>query len=474
MDAQQIRRLKPKLVRYLRTFDNCFGRSDTRAHLPVYVRGQLSNLPRKSVEPIALAAHVPPRTLQQFLGTLAWDHEQMRDRLQQLVAREHADPGAIGLIDETSCPKKGTKTPGVQRQWCGAKGKTDNCIVTVHLGYSTGDFHCLLDGELFLPKSWSEDRPRCRDADIPDEVVYRPKWRIALELYDRARANGVQFAWLTFDEGYGGKPEFLRELTRRGQLFVAEVPKTFTGRLKAPQVAQRPYRRRRTPRLARGSRPLRSVERHYYWAEPLKSQRWRTWRVRDGVQGPMVWETKHVRLTPPNEHGLPDQPLHLIVARNVHDRLTRKYFVSNAPAGTPVGSLLRVGLSRWPVERCFEDEKGELGLAHFEGRSYVGLKRHLILTAVSHLFLARMQQALAGEKTGIDGLPGASGSGHPGRLLGSDRTPVGSGHRTDGVHTGVHAATQCPGAEEPCQTHPPETAGVRHHTGHAGTVFVQQ
>lgn len=157
MDATQIRRLGPKLKRFLGRFDDCFSRRNTRQHLLMYVRGQLSDLPRKSVEPIALRSGVAVRTLQEFLSQHQWDHSRMVDRLHQLVATQHSDGETIGIIDETSCVKKGLKTPGVQRQHCGAVGKHENCIVTVHLGYAVGDFHCLLDGELFLPQSWSED-----------------------------------------------------------------------------------------------------------------------------------------------------------------------------------------------------------------------------------------------------------------------------------------------------------------------------
>ena len=124
----------------------------------MYVRGQLSDLPEKSVEPIALEAGVAPRTLQEFLSQLKWDEDRMRDRLQHVVAAEHAGPHTIGIIDETSDVKKGDKTPGVQKQWSGRLSKTENCIVTVHLGFARGDFHCLLDGELFLPERWDVDR----------------------------------------------------------------------------------------------------------------------------------------------------------------------------------------------------------------------------------------------------------------------------------------------------------------------------
>jgi SRSO17 transposase len=144
MDANDIRRLKPELTRYLSRFGDCFARRDTRAHFPVYIQGQLSELPAKSCEPMALAAGVAPRTLQEFLAHYRWDENRMRDRLQEIVIREHAGPNSIGIIDETSDVKKGDKTPGVQRQWCGTVGKQENCIVTVHLGYATGDFHCLV------------------------------------------------------------------------------------------------------------------------------------------------------------------------------------------------------------------------------------------------------------------------------------------------------------------------------------------
>ena len=185
---------------------------------------------------MALAAGVAPRTLQEFLAHYCWDENRMRDKLQEIVIREHGGPNSIGIIDETSDVKKGDKTPGVQRQWCGTVGKQENCMVTVHLGYATGDFHCLIDGELFLPESWSDDRERCRGAGIPDEMVYRPKWQIALELYDRALENGVSFDWLTVDEGYGSKPLYLQGLGERRQLFVAEVPVTFSCWTRAPNV----------------------------------------------------------------------------------------------------------------------------------------------------------------------------------------------------------------------------------------------
>ena len=196
----------------------------------------MSDLPRKSIEPIALHFGTPPRTLQEFLSQAHWDEDRMRQRMQEHVANHYNHPQAVGVIDETSYLKKGKRTPGVKRQHCGAVGKKDNCTVTVHLAYATpADFRVLLDGELFLPEDWSADRERCREAGIPEEMVYRPKWQIALDLRDRAVANGVPLPWLTFDEGYGRIPEFHQQLDQRGQRYVAEVPCNFYGWCKRPQ-----------------------------------------------------------------------------------------------------------------------------------------------------------------------------------------------------------------------------------------------
>jgi SRSO17 transposase len=421
MDAAQIRQLKPMLTRYLKQFDDCFSRRETREHFSTYVEGQLSDLGEKSCEPIALAAGIPPRNLQEFLSTYKWEEDRARNRLQKIVVRDHSGPNSIGVIDETSDVKQGDKTPGVKRQWCGTLGKKENCIVTVHLAYAAADFHCLLDGDLFLPEDWSDDHDRCRAAGIPDDVVYRPKWKIALELFDRAHDNGVTFDWLTFDEGYGGKPDFLRELDGRKQRFVGEVPKTFTGWIHEPRVTQRPFRRtrgrgRKTPRTLAGSQPAIGVEHMLKYSPELRDQPWVRYRVKDGQKGPMVWEVKHVQITVKDENGLPGMRLHLVVARNVLDPTEIKFFVSNAPPKTKAQTLLLVAFSRWRVERCFEDQKQEVGLDQWEGRHWLGLKRHLILTSVSYLFLARERERLRKKKSGVDGVPSPCG----GRIAGAE------------------------------------------------------
>lgn len=178
MDAPELRQVRRARNRFVSKFAEGIKTKPSRAHLRTYVTGQLGSLERKSVEPIALEAGVAPRTLQQLLSAHRWDEGAVGRRLRAWVTRKHGYRHAIGVIDETSFAKKGTKTAGVQRQYCGTTGKTDNGVVTVtvHLGYVTPAFHALLDGDLYLPASWIEDPERRREAGSPEDVVFKPKW----------------------------------------------------------------------------------------------------------------------------------------------------------------------------------------------------------------------------------------------------------------------------------------------------------
>lgn len=206
---------------------------------------------------------------------------------------------------------------------------------------------------------------------------------------------------------------FLQALEGRQQPFVAEVPRSLRGWIEPPRVTQRPFRRRgrgrKVPRIVAGSRPARTVKYLFWWHPGLADQDWQRFRVRDGEEGPMIWEVKHVPFYLQGPDGLPGPRWHLVVARNVLHPTELKFFVSNGPPEVSLSTILLVGFSRWRVERCFEDGKGEVGLDHYEGRRYPGLKRHLILSAISYLFLTRTNQRLRGEKIRVDRLPGPHG-----------------------------------------------------------------
>jgi SRSO17 transposase len=404
MDASQIRRIGRGIEKFLAEFSDCFGRCDTESYLAVYVRGQNSNLPRKSIEPMALQAGIPPRSLQAFLSLLNWDEERMVDRVQQIVMRDHSHPWAIGLVDETGSPKKGIHTAGVQPQWCGRTGKVDNCVVSVHLGYTVGGFHCLLDSDLFLPKRWADDPVRRKEVGIPENVSHRSKPEIALGQIRRALANGVRVAAWTFDEHYGQSYAFLDGLDALGQTYVAEVPPTFCGWAvypklvyrAMPQEMHRSGRKRSFPRLA-GTAAHVSQVRDLLRHSPAFRSPWTAIHIKEGAKGPLVREMKVIPFWMQRD-GLPTRAHWLMAARNPEAPEEIKFFVSNAPGGTPVEWLAYVGYSRWAIERCFEEDKDELGFDHFEARGWQAIHRHMHLTQVSHLYLNRARERLMAEE----------------------------------------------------------------------------
>jgi SRSO17 transposase len=177
MSIQDIAKLGKLLGQFLGRFSDCFARTEGRQLLIVYVRGLLSNVQRKNAEAIALDQGVAPRTLQRFLETIVWDEQQLRDRCQVIVAREHADPMAIGCIDETGTAKSGNHTTGVKRQYNGNRGKIENCINNVAIAYSCKDFHCLLDAQLYLPQEWADDPERRKKTTSLRRWSSRPSHR---------------------------------------------------------------------------------------------------------------------------------------------------------------------------------------------------------------------------------------------------------------------------------------------------------
>jgi len=461
MTEQQIRALGPALAEYLDEFADCFVSADTRYHLKEYVRGQLSNLPRKSVEPIAHLADVPPRTLQEFLSLSAWDEGRLRDTVQRLVARDHADAQAVAIVDESGHAKKGTKTACVHRQYCGATGKIDNCVMSVHLCYASfdGRFRAMLDSDLFLPEhGWDDDAKRRRAAGIPDALAYRAKHHVALEQVRHAvMDNGMHFGWVTADEWYGEKPAFVEGLEALGLRFVLEIPRNLMGWAREPADADVP--RGEVQHLAR-------------WSTPMLRQPWVDFHVKDAGTGAMVWEVRAAPFWMRRGRSGVVGPYWLVVARDRLDQGEVKYFLSNAGAGVPLEVIVHVAFGRWPVERCIEDEKSELGLGHFECRKYPAVLRHLRLTQVSHLFLARQADGLAGGKSGGDGVPGArrvpraarrADAGRRGRPPASAGQGV-TGHPGDAgtQRRGPRVAREGASARVAGDGHPRRTAEVLH------------
>jgi SRSO17 transposase len=421
MTADQIRSLQAELAALLETFRPYLGRDSNFGHLLGYVLGLLADLKRKSlvlersegIEPIALAAGAAVRTLQEFLSFLDWDHEAANDHLQRVVMDRHASERAIGVLDASGHAKQGRMTPGVARQGCGETGKIDNCVVGQHLLYSdnhpTHPFNCTLSSDLFLPKAWDEDAERRRKAHIPEEVVHRPKWRMALDQVQHAIGNGVRFWFLTFDEDYGKVPAFWFELDAMGQQAIGEVPANFHVFAKRPayRSTQKAHASKRVDNLCRFSPLFRS----------LGAPRWQRVTVKEATRGPIVWEVKmarvHLVVASPRPSRPTDRQYALIVACNP-ETAEVKYFISNTAACVPLSDLLTAAFARWQIELWFHRAKQEAGLEAFEVRTYRSLLRHWFGSRLAMYFLAAQTQRLRGEKSGDHVGAGGGGDERPG------------------------------------------------------------
>jgi SRSO17 transposase len=400
MTNEQMATLQPALRTYVESFRSCFRKEVTLGYLETYLLGLMSDIPRKRIEPIALAADVPVRTLQEFLSSFCWDHDRAEERLHYRAANRSNTEEGIGVIDGSGHAKQGDKTPGVQRQWCGETGKIDNCIVGQHLLYTDNDaanpFGCVLCSDLYLPESWASAPARRREAHLPDELTYRPKWKIAAEQVTRAIGNGVRFSYLTFDEEYGSVPRFWFDLDRLGQRGVGEVRPNFLCWATLPAY--------HSSRAEHAPRKVKHLARH---SPVFRGQRWSNVSIKNTTRGVMRWKYKAAPayLTNTAEgKNTPTRRSYWLIWAQSPKTGENKYFVSNAPASVSVKKLLRVAFARWHVEKWFERAKKEAGFGSFEVRTYTGLMRHWLCSRLAMFFLAEQTQRLRGifEKESAD------------------------------------------------------------------------
>lgn len=400
MDGRVLLEGSRELGRYLRSYRDSLGRPENWANFVAFTRGQLSTVERKSLEPIADHEGVEVRGLQRFFIRANWNEDALRKKFQRRLARKHASPEGIFLVDETSDAKKGSHTAGVARQYCGESGKVENCIVSVHLGYARDDFHGLLDGELFLPESWNADpenpdvtKKRAR-ARIPEGVGHITKPELGLRMLRRALDNGVPGRFLVADEAYGDKPKWRRSVGELGLTYVVEVsPKNVHGWSREPVSITPPSQRSGRKRKPEPLVPARKLGELRLAGDGLRFLSRIRLHVKDTHKGAEIWEFKDclfwqsrgVRRTTVAGGFCYPEVERVLVGENVRTGEV-KYFLTN-DLETSLEELVRVAFSRWRIERCFQDCKQELGLNHAEIRNYRGLQRHLLLTAVTYLFL---------------------------------------------------------------------------------------
>lgn len=325
--------------------------------------------------------------LQHFISHSPWDHRPVMDQVAQDVDRLLGGSPDSGLIiDETAIPKKGKKSVGAARQWCGRLGKVDNCQVGVFASLVNGSSTSLVDGRLYLPKEWTDDRHRCRVAGVPDEVSFKSKSQLALDVIRHARAQGLRFAWVGADGGYGKEPDFLSALDDDNEQFVVDVHKDQTIYLEdpAPYIPQRRLTKGRAPSRHTTDTPKTTAE---AWLAAQPEAAWQRIKTRDSTKGTLEVDIITQRVWAWNHSESSARQWHLVARREVGSRETIKYSFSNAPAETPVARLAYMQGQRYFVERSFQDAKESAGMDHYQTRGWLAWHHHMSLIMMAMLFM---------------------------------------------------------------------------------------
>lgn len=382
------RPLLRRLVKWLTSFRECFGHEAQRIAVGQYINGLLSDSPRKSMQAMLARVTAPVRyqAFQHFVTDAPWD----ADALWRILRRELPDRAGVVVFDDTGFPKKGAHSVGVARQYTGTLGKIGNCQVAVTATLWSGVRAWLIGAALYLPEEWLQDRARCDKARIPTTVVFHKKWELALGLLCDALAAGFDVAAVRADAGYGDVAAFrgaLHDLPLAYAVGVASTTSVFRGtpRLKPPTRAAKPDARRRPrPTLAKGDKP--TTVSALAAARPPTGWRRVTWR--NGDNQPRAARFAACRVTPAHDwqrHLAPE--VWLLCERSLDGTYEDKFFLIHLPPRTSLVRLVTLAHERWPIEQQYQQLKTELGLDHFEGRTYPGWNRHIALTAVAYGFL---------------------------------------------------------------------------------------
>ncbi len=420
LTLEEVAPLAEELATYTQHFAPFFYRREQREWAAVYLRGLLTaDVPRKNVEAMALRllgvgshAEGQVRALQQFIGEGAWDDEALLAEHQCLVEETLGEEDGVLIIDGSDFPKHGQHSAGVAPQWCGNTGKKDNCQAGVFLGYASRKGATLLDRRLYLPESWfGEDHQELwQDCRIPDGTPFQTKHELAAQLVEKVMASGrLRARWVVCDEGYGDSPAFLERLDGAGLWYLAEVPRDTKvwPLLETDGQTPRPRPTSWVPPQTRSRKGPAPRRERLHPASPAKvaleelakqwpSSAWQRFRLLEGHKGPLVADFLALRAVLPRDR-LPGPEIWVVIRRKVSGSAEEpewKFYLSNAPVETKLSTFVRVSGMRWPIETCFAECKGELGMDQYEVRFWRGWHHHMTLVILAHHFLVRWQQKL--------------------------------------------------------------------------------
>jgi SRSO17 transposase len=397
-----------ELLAFQEQFQFLFARQEQRDWFRVYMCGQLSNLERKTIEAMILdllgtdASAI--RTAQHFMSCAPWVVEPFVEHAQKLVAAWLGELDGVVILDGSGFPKQGTHSVGVASQYCGHVGKVTNCQEGVFALYASRRGYAFLDKRLYLPELWFTPKyqKRWQVCGIPDAQAFHTEPELGLEMLTQLVERGVvPFRWVTCDERYGEIPAFLDGIAALGKWYFAEVASDTRVWLRTPPVEPPGQGLLGAPR--KHPRVQRTAPEPYEMRELVKlipAARWQRYKIKEGSQGPLVAEFVCLRVTP-IRNELPGQRCWVIFRRTLGPKPKVKFFLSNAPANCSLQEFAQISGLRWPIETGLEEGKGEVGMDHYETRSWLGWQHHMTLSILDHLFLVRLQLVFQ-KKPGLD------------------------------------------------------------------------
>jgi SRSO17 transposase len=342
-----------------------FARSEPRERVLAYVRGLLAPVERKNSWTLAeRAGEASPDGMQRLLAAADWDADAVRDDVRDYVVEHLGDPAGVLVVDETGFLKKGTKSAGVARQYSGTAGRIENCQVGVFLAYATAIGRTFLDRELYLPKGWIEDRDRCAEAAIAEDVQFATKPELAIRMLTRALDAEVPAGWVTGDEVYGQHYRLRASLEQRRMPYVLAVP---VNQHVIATVENKVVERRADNLIA-----------------TLSAQAWKPISAGAGAKGPRLYHWARAPIRPLED---PAMGYWLLARRSLTDPTDLAYYLCHGSPSTPLRELVRVAGARWAIEESFQSAKGEVGLDQYQVRRYDAWYRHITLVMLAHAFL---------------------------------------------------------------------------------------
>lgn len=371
--------LLPRLEVFIAPFTATLVETEQKRHAAEYVSGLLSNLEHKTGEGIAYLHDQQRQGIQKFIGHVPWDHQPLLLTLASQVGHELGEPDGVVVFDPSGFPKKGTKSVGVAKQWCGRLGKVENCQVGIYLGYVTRKEHALVDVRLYLPEDWTKDRARCDAAGVPKSVRFRTRHQLALEMLQEC-GGSLPHTWIAGDDEMGRPTSFRLELRARGERYLLAVPSNTVVRdIEAPLPEY----------SGRGRHPKNPWVRLDDWAAAVPEEAWTRVEVRDGEKGPLVIEVVKRRVQARTETGGtgPEETLVVTRERQADGTFKHDYYLSNCAAAVPLEELARVAKAAHRIEECFERAKGEAGLADYQVRNWIAWHHHQTLSLLAAWFL---------------------------------------------------------------------------------------